>query len=103
MLQEISVIYRVYNSFLDSIVWIVPKAFSFLPTRNLTHMLFEHITLDVIHCMLNHLWYTAFECNLCKIIRVFHLSVRECHYIYLSVREELVWILTEHHGCNIAK
>ena len=39
-------IYRVYNSFLNSIVWIVPKTFCLLSTRNLTHMLFEHIALD---------------------------------------------------------
>ena len=66
-------------------------------------MLFEHIALDIIHCLLYHLWNTAFECNFCEIVWIFHLSVRECHYINLSVREERAWILAEHHGCHIAK
>ena len=103
MLQEISVIYRVYNCFLNSIVWIVPKTFCLLPTGNLTHMLFEYIALDVIHCLFYHLRNTAFECNFCEIVWIIHFSVRECHYINLSVREELAWILAEHHGYHIAK
>ena len=93
MLQEISVIYRVYDSFLYSIIWIVPEAFRFLSAGNFTHMLFEDIALDVIHCLFYHLWNTALECNLCEIIRIFHLSVRECHYINLGIREEFVNLL----------
>ena len=103
MLQEISVVYRVYNSFLNSIVRIVPEAFSFLPARNLTHILFEHIALDIIHCLLYHLRNTSFECDLRKIVWVFHFSIRECYHINLSIRKELTWILAEHHGCHITE
>ena len=66
-------------------------------------MLFEHIALDIIHCLLYHLWNTAFECNLCEIVWVFHFSIRECYHINLSIREELTWILTEHHGSYVTK
>ena len=69
MLQEISVIYRVYNSFLDSIVWIVPKAFSFLPTRNLTRIeipqYMERCVMEVVvNCILcKHLHKMAYVNN----------------------------------------
>lgn len=96
-------IYGVYNSFLNSIVWIIPKTFCFLSARHLTHMLFENIALDVIHCLLYHLRNTALECYFGKIVGGFYLSVRECHHINLSVWEELVLVLAEHHGWHVTK